>query len=129
MPEIDSGVRQYQDLCQKDSAAQTRKEEPAACMELPRYICHKKVWALKIAGIAFDIDKAREQNCETDGSATLTPENTSYAPFKVDDGWLQRNPKLAVGGYYVVYERMPGETESYTAYSPASAFENGYTLI
>ena len=39
--------------------------------ELPRYQCHKKVWALKIAAIEIHADK----------SATIAPAESRYAPF------------------------------------------------
>lgn len=94
--------------------------------EMPKYKCHKEVWALKIAAIKKD---GEGEDRETDGSAMLTPENTRYAPFRVDSAWLRRNPKTEVGGYFVVYPMMQGESEAYTAYSPADAFEAGYTLI
>ena len=97
-----------------------------ASMEMPRYKCHKEVWALKIAAIVRD---GEGENRETDGSAIITPEDTRYAPFKVDRAWMTRNPKVEAGGYFVQYQRQPGETEFYTAYSPAAAFEDGYTLI
>ena len=42
--------------------------------EMPRYQCHKKVCALKIKAIDLDIEKARAEDRETDGSATITPE-------------------------------------------------------
>lgn len=100
-----------------------------ASMEMPRYKCHKEVWALKIAAVELDSDKAAKENCETDGSAMLVPEDTRYAPLRVDSAWLRRNPKVEAGGYFVQYQRQPGETEFYTAYSPAAAFEDGYTLV
>ena len=92
--------------------------------ELPRYQCHKKVWALKIVSIVFDSDLAKEDgNRETDGSATIMPEMPEqYAPFKVDAAYVRKhNP--ATGGYYVVYE------DGYKSFSPADAFEGGYTRI
>jgi len=98
----------------------------SASMEMPKYSCHKEVWALKIAGIKYD---GEGENCETDGSAYLQPAEEGYGPIWVDHNWLARNPKVAVGGYYVVYKRQTGETETYTAYSPSEAFEDGYTRI
>lgn len=75
--------------------------------EMPRYQSHKKVWALKIA----DID-----------GVMVTPENESYATFAVSTDYLRKHePKI--GGYYVVYD------DGYASFSPADAFEGGYTLI
>lgn len=70
--------------------------------EMPKYRCHKEVWALKIATIV--IDGEGEPNRETDGSA-------------------MRKHKPQAGGYYVLYK------DGYTSFSPADAFEDGYTRI
>ena len=88
--------------------------------EMPKYNCHKQVWALKIARIEFDHDKARAENRETDGSATITPAEDGYAPFRVDHEFMRKH-KPEVGGYYVVYK------DGYKSYSPAQAFEEGYS--
>jgi hypothetical protein len=76
--------------------------------EMPRYECHKKVWALKIIGISLEGELA------FDGGL--------FAPISMEKDWLDKhNPE--VGGYYVVYE------DGYKSFSPAKAFESGYTLI
>lgn len=93
-----------------------------AQIELPKYQCHKKVWALKIKCIALDTDVAKELNRETDGSALLEFENENYAPMKVDHAYISKH-KPEIGGYYVSYE------DGYKSFSPADAFESGYTLI
>lgn len=89
-------------------------------MEMPRYQSHKKVWALKIAGIGqapSDQDKQHEG-----GDWHLIPEESGYAPIVVGhDYMLKHAPE--VGGYFVHYE------DGYKSYSPASAFESGYTRI
>lgn len=90
--------------------------------QMPRYRSHKTVWALKIASIEFDADKAQETNRETDGSATITPVEAGYAPFKVEESYVRKHtPKE--GGYYVVY------ADGYKSWSPADAFEDGYTRV
>lgn len=91
--------------------------------EMPRYKSHKTVWALKIKSIQFDWELAKqEENRETDGSATITPEELGYAPFKVDHAYVHKhNPEA--GGYYVVYP------DGYKSFSPAKAFEDGHTRI
>lgn len=90
---------------------------------LPKYRCHKEVWALKIKSIAFDSDRAKLGSfAESDGSAMITPEDASYAPFKVDREFCQRHDPQP-GDYYVVY------SDGYKSISPAKAFEDGYTLI
>lgn len=90
--------------------------------EMPRYKSHKEVWALKISKIVFDSNLATKENRETDGSATIYPHEDGYAPFKVDHKYVQKHQPRA-GGYYVVYE------DGYESWSPAEAFEEGYTLI
>lgn len=95
-------------------------QEYEDAMEMPRYKCHKEVWALKIKAIARDSDKAREEQRETDGSAMITPEENGYAPFKVDAAYMHKH-KPEVGGYYVVY------ADGYKSFSPTKAFEDGYS--
>ena len=90
-------------------------------VEMPKYKCHKEVWALKIASILLDSDTAKIENREMDGSAMITPKEAGYAPFKVDAEYLRKH-KPAEGGYYVVY------ADGYKSFSPADAFEGGYTL-
>lgn len=90
--------------------------------EMPKYQSHKKVWALKIAKIDKDIDKAKEEDRETDGSAVITPADEGYGPFTVDGTYMAKHTP-EVGGYYVVYE------DGYKSFSPAEAFDNGYTRV
>jgi hypothetical protein len=87
--------------------------------EMPKYKCHKEVWALKIKSIVRD---GEGEERESDGSAMITPEEEGYAPFKVDNDYMEKH-KPHVGGYYVVYEG------GYKSFSPADAFESGYTRI
>jgi hypothetical protein len=88
---------------------------------MPKYKCHKEVWALKIRSVIFDDAIAREENRDTDGSATLVME-PGYAPTTVSRDYVAKhNPKA--GGYYVVY------ADGYQSFSPAAAFESGYTRI
>lgn len=88
--------------------------------QLPMYQCHKQVWALKIKAIVSDISLAKEEGRETTGGATITPEEEGYAPFEVKADYVRKHCPQA-GGYYVVYE------DGYASYSPAKAFERGYT--
>lgn len=90
--------------------------------EMPKYRSHKVVHALKIKSIVLDTDEARKEGRETDGSATITPEEDGYAPFKVDHDYVNKH-QPQVGGYFVVYE------DGYKSWSPAEAFEQGYTRI
>jgi hypothetical protein len=90
--------------------------------QMPLYQSHKKVWALKIASIEFDREKADAENRETDGSALITPSEPGYAPFKVDAAYVKKHAPQA-GGYYVVYQ------DGYKSWSPADVFEAGNTRI
>ncbi len=87
--------------------------------EMPKYKCHKEVWALKISAIERS-EGSPEQ--ESDGSATLSFEDDGFAPIKVDWEYMCKH-KPQAGGYYVVY------ADGYKSWSPAEAFEAGYSLI
>lgn len=89
---------------------------------MPTYRSHKEVRALKIKSIDFDYDKAVLEGRETDGSAIITPEDEGYSPFRVNSEYIHKHDPKA-GGYYVVYE------DGYESWSPAKAFEQGYTRI
>ena len=83
-------------------------------IELPKYKCYKEVRALEIAGISLPQNEA--------GDAELAFHNAPYAPILMKKEWLDKH-KPEVGGYYVVYK------DGYKSYSPAKAFEEGYTKI
>ena len=84
----------------------------SAQVEMPRYICHKKVHALKIAAIEVNEDK----------SATISPVEEGYAPFTTKPGWAEKFEGTEEDpGYYVVY------ADGYASWSPSKAFEEGYT--
>ena len=76
----------------------------AAQAEMPKYLCHKEVHALKIAKV---------EGC------TITPEDTTYAPITVEPEMYLRYTPTA-GDYYVVY------ADGYKSFSPGKAFEEGY---
>lgn len=80
-------------------------------MELPSYKSHKIVYALKIKVVNVE-----------DGMIGIVPEDDRYAEFQVDSAYYDKH-KPQAGGYYVVYE------DGYKSWSPAEAFENGYTKI
>ncbi len=87
-------------------------EQTGIGREMPRYRCHKEVWALKIK--AFEIGKT--------GSGTITPYEAGYGPVSVSREWAEKHQPIP-GGYYVVYE------DGYKSFSPAKAFEGGYIRI
>ncbi len=77
-----------------------------ASRELPLYTCHKRVRALKIESVDLRV---------------LHFADKRYAPIEATV-WYMLKHRPEAGGYYVVYE------DGYTSYSPAKAFEEGYTL-
>ena len=89
---------------------------------MPQYVCHKKVWALKISAIEFDSVRAEREGRETTGGAWLTVAEPGFAEFEISPDFLRKSlPQI--GGYLVQYE------DGYKSYSPAKAFEDGYALI
>jgi hypothetical protein len=80
--------------------------------EMPRYRSHKIIHALKIEGLFY----------QPDGSALLTPAEAGYATFSLDKAYVEKHQPKA-GGYYVVY------ADGYKSWSPAKAFEEGYTRV
>ncbi len=86
--------------------------------EMPKYKSHKMVHALKIK----DIRDPTKPGNETDGSRIITPVEAGYASFRVNNEYVRKH-KPQVGGYYVVNE------DGYKSWSPAEAFEGGYTKI
>lgn len=85
--------------------------QSAALAELPRYRCHKEVWALKIKQIIPT----------PDGGAQIESEE-GFAPFHVSADYVRKHQPEA-GGYWVQY------ADGYQSWSPAEAFESGYTRI
>lgn len=80
--------------------------------EMPKYKCHKEVWALGIKSITYFMN----------GSAEFQPIEQGYGPIHLSIEYIQKH-KPQPGGYYVIYE------DGYESFSPAKAFEDGYTLI
>ena len=81
-------------------------------MEMPNYLCTKKVWALKIQCIEMN----------QDGSGLMGVEDKGFAPVEISKEYIDKhNPQC--GGYYVVYQG------GYKSFSPADAFESGYERL
>lgn len=93
-------------------AMQAVGADAEAAEELPRYQCHKVVRAGQIRDIHYD---------PFGGSPTIFFVE-AFGPIRVSAGWCQKHEPV-VGGYYVVYE------DGYASFSPAAAFESGYTRI
>lgn len=87
-------------------------------LEMPIYRCHKRVHALKIK--ALEPTKAEYE--EADGGLWMIPSDERYAPIKLPLSFVDKH-KPKEGGYYVVYD------DGYASFSPAQAFESGYTLL
>ena len=79
---------------------------------MPLYQCHKQVNAGKITAIQ-------------DNTLVLGLVAQQYV---VSDAWLEKN-KPEVGGYLVAYPLQDGEVIQYISYSPAAAFESGYSRM
>lgn len=98
----------------------------SASREMPKYQCHKKVWALKIKQINKLTMSQRglvsDPQAEDGRLWEIVPENDQYAPFDVKESYISKHQPVE-GGYYVVYE------DGYASFSPADAFEGGYALI
>ena len=94
----------------------TKSAEPQSQAEMPKYKCHKEVWALKIKSVVNAPPTCPEN------WAALEIEDEGFAPVTVDDKFMAKH-KPEAGGYYVVY------ADGYKSYSPAKAFEDGYTRI
>lgn len=87
-----------------------------ATSPMPQYQSHKKVWALKIVSVEqVAVDTTTDENpivrVEFEG------------PFKGKEFNLRGKPTPEAGWYWVTYP------DGYTSFSPAAAFEEGYTLI
>ena len=85
--------------------------QPKPIIQMPKYKCHKEVWALKIEILLTS----------PAGAVVIIPEKKEYSPIEVDKEFMDRH-KPKAGGYYVVY------ADGYESYSPAGPFESGYTL-
>lgn len=85
--------------------------------QMPKYRCHKEVWALKIKSV------------DQIGCDTTTDENPIVRVTFEEGIFLPRNfnlhgkPTPVAGSYLVVYR------DGYESFSPAKEFEDGYTRI
>ncbi|MBJ7436971.1 MAG: hypothetical protein JHC54_15065 [Acinetobacter sp.] len=83
---------------------------------LPLYACHKRVNAAKITNI-------HSPEAGVGGNVPTTLVFAGELPsVVVTPEWVAKHqPKI--GGYFVAYK------DGYESYSPAEAFEEGYTLL
>lgn len=84
--------------------------------ELPEYICNKVVKAFKILKIV-SVDNRKEGE-----EHAFLLQSEWHLPARVDQAFMDKN-KPTSGGYFVIYE------DGYQSFSPAKAFEEGYTLL
>lgn len=96
---------------------------------MPKYRSHKEVWALEIKEVV-PAEKPTIEELErilngdggaSDFGAVLVPEG-HFGPFTVSREFVSKHNPQA-GGYYVVYK------DGYKSFSPAEAFEDGYTRL
>lgn len=78
---------------------------------LPRYQSHKIVGAVLIAAVSV-----------IDGGGILTPADESIGDIEVNGDYMAKHNPVE-GGYFVIYE------DGYSSFSPAKAFEEGYTPV
>jgi hypothetical protein len=90
-----------------------------AAVEIPRYRCHKEVRAAKITTMEY---------CEDGTARLMLGEVGGY--MDVDAAFVEKHmpsrpdaEEVYIGGYLVVYG------DGYQSFSPAKAFEDGYTRI
>ena len=88
-------------------------------MNLPEYQCHKRVHADKIVGIQFNGHDAYILRLDQSDDVTIKGNWVDKAILSTPSGQYSE----LVGGYYVVY------ADGYESWSPAEAFESGYTKI
>lgn len=81
---------------------------------IQKYRCHKEVYAMKIG--EFSAPTA-------DGDVIILPADPHNNRRVVACKAYMDKHRPTIGGYYVMYE------DGYESFSPAQAFESGYTLI
>jgi hypothetical protein len=108
-------------------AEQFAKQDSSTGAEMPRYRCHKEVWALKIQSVETnlptiaELEKLINHGDESPGGF-LKFEDQGYGVMSVTQDFMRKHQPRA-GGYLVVYK------DGYQSFSPAEAFEEGYTRI
>ncbi len=99
-----------------EMSQQPQQRQPATRDTMPWYECHKRVQALKIQSIERDINNAASVR-----TVKIFFVDGMWAPAIVPDDIVARYVPVA-GDYYVLYE------DGYASFSPAAAFESGYTI-
>jgi len=81
-------------------------------IQLPRYKCHEEVTAAKIERIWFD---------GIESKILIELVGFRYATIELSQEFFNKH-RPRPGGYFVQYD------DGYQSFSPADAFESGYTL-
>lgn len=95
---------------------------------LPKWRCHKEVWAVKIQQIRRWVERGDEERLPFPAGVPdserveIIPDDPRYHSFQVSLEYYNKH-KPQPGGYFVQY------ADGYQSFSPAQAFEEGYTLI
>lgn len=96
---------------------QSRRQIPRTTQVLPKYRSYKLVEALKIRRISREVPSV----VAPANTHLITPEH-GFDAFYVSDAYMEKH-EPRVGGYWVRY------ADGYESYSPAAAFESGYTAV
>jgi len=104
---------------------------PMTIKDLPTYQCQKKVQAAKIVNMSgkMHYEMGYRLRLMLPGPAIdpfhgqdPVPDSVVCLDITVSENYIHKhNPQI--GGYYVLYE------DGYESFSPADAFESGYSLI
>lgn len=97
---------------------------------MPKWQSHKHVWAAKIVRIeATNYNRGCRLWVDLNPNQTRVPlradeplPNVTMHAIDVSDEYMEKH-KPQPGGYYICYE------DGYESWSPAKAFESGYTLV
>lgn len=90
--------------------------------ELPRFQCHKKVWALKIKSVEQHPEIRLMGVVQHPSYAIITFVDSSFCPITWDSEF-KGTSKPEAGWYYIVYE------DGYRSFAPGQSFESGYNPI
>lgn len=96
-------------------------DENKATVELPRWRCHKVVWAAKLREITIH-DQAGSNPPVPFAGGFMFLDLPGAAPVAFDAAFWEKHHPVA-GGYLVIYP------DGYRSFSPAKAFEEGYSVL
>jgi hypothetical protein len=88
--------------------------------EMPKYLCHKEVWALKISRVETDLEIAEREHRETD--------DREFCILRTCDTAAQGRVTTCANTIPVRAD-ISSFTPMANSWSPSKAFEEGYTLI